>query len=159
MFVGCITKFNYLGFGGATSGGGMFGTPASTGIFGSTQTQTPAAGATGMFGTPTNTAFGTQNKPAFAFGGNSTSNSLFGQSQTQPTQATSLFGQPAAQPAAAGGSLFGSSPFGGGSVGGFGTSATTGTTGTTIKFNPPAGTDSMVLLVFNHLYNFFLYFC
>jgi nuclear pore complex protein Nup98-Nup96 len=135
----CGLKLFYSGFGGATSGGGMFGTPASTGMFGSTQTQTPAAGATGMFGTPT-TAFGTQNKPAFGFGATSTSNSLFGQSQTQPTQTSSLFGQPAAQPAAAGGSLFGSSPFGGG----FGSSTTTGTTGTTIKFNPPAGTDSMV---------------
>ena len=144
-------KPNQSGFGGATSGGGMFGTPtAQTGIFGSTpQTQTPAAGSTGMFGA--NTGFGVQNKPAFAFGGGtSTSNSLFGQSQTQPTQTSSLFGQPTVQAAPATGGLFGSS-FGGG--GGFGSTASAAT-GTTIKFNPPAGTDSMVQSIYNIMYPF-----
>jgi hypothetical protein len=50
------------GFGGGTSGGSLFGTPAaSTGMFGSnTQPTAPSAGTTGMFGAATNTGFGAQ---------------------------------------------------------------------------------------------------
>ena len=130
-------------FGSGTSGGSLFGAPApSTGMFGATpQASAPATGATGIFGAATSTGFGAQAKPAFGFGA-TTSNSLFGQSQAQPTQATSLFGQPTVQPTASTGTgLFGSSSFGS-TMGAFG--ATSGTTGTTIKFNAPAGTDSMV---------------
>lgn len=132
------------GFGGGASGGSLFGTPApSTGMFGSNvQPAAPASGTTGMFGAATNTGFGTQAKPAFGFGATSTSNSLFGQPQTQPTQTTSLFGQQTAQAAPSTGTgLFGSSSFGS-TMGAFGSSS--GTTGTTVKFNPPAGTDSMM---------------
>lgn len=112
-------------------------------MFGSNvQPAAPASGTTGMFGAATNTGFGTQAKPAFGFGATSTSNSLFGQPQTQPTQTTSLFGQQTAQAAPSTGTgLFGSSSFGS-TMGAFGSSS--GTTGTTVKFNPPAGTDSMV---------------
>lgn len=111
-------------------------------MFGSTaQATAPSSGATGMFGAATNTGFGAQAKPAFGFGA-TTSSSLFGQPQAQPTQTTSLFGQPTAQPTQSTGTgLFGSTSFGS-SMGAFG--AASGTTGTTIKFTPPAGTDSMV---------------
>ena len=142
------SNFCLPGFASGTSGGSIFGspTPATGGIFGATaqptaqgvaaQAATAGTAGGGLFGGGTNTAFGAQ-KPAFGFA-SGTSTGLFGQTQTQPAQTTSLFGQPAAQPAQAGG-LFGSS-FGGGPT--FG--ATAGPTGTTIKFNPPAGTDSMV---------------
>lgn len=145
-----IKIFVNIGFGGGTSGGGIFGTPApSTGMFGSTaQPAAPAAGTTGMFGATTNTGFGAQAKPAFGFGATSTSNSLFGQPQAQPTQTSSLFGQPTVQATPSTGTgLFGSSSFGS-TMGAFG-GASAGTTGTTIKFNPPAGTDSMVTLAFS----------
>ncbi len=137
----------HIGFGGGTSGGGIFGTPApAAGMFGSTaQPTAPTTGATGMFGAATNTGFGAQTKPGFGFGATSTSSSLFGQPQAQPTQTSSLFGQPTVQATPSTGTgLFGSSSFGS-TMGAFG-GASSGTTGTTIKFNPPAGTDSMVIL-------------
>ena len=133
------------GFGATTSGGSLFGTPAAStgGIFGApTQPTgvgtTQGATGTGLFGSSTNTAFGAP-KPAFGFG-TGTSSGLFGQPQAQPAQTTGLFAQPTSQPAPTG-SMFGGSTFGAST---FGSTAAAGPVGTTIKFNPPTGSDSMV---------------
>ena len=113
-------------------------------MFGSnTQPTVPSTGTTGMFGAATNTGFGAQAKPAFGFGATSTSSSLFGQPQSQPTQTNSLFGQPTAQATPSTGTgLFGGSSFGS-TIGGFG--GTGGAiTGTPVKFSPLAGNDNVV---------------
>ncbi|XP_054162545.1 nuclear pore complex protein Nup98-Nup96-like [Oppia nitens] len=120
-----------------TPGGGLFGsmtatqTPQQTGLFGSTATQPFGSTQTSIFGTTPNTVttntFGSQSAPS-AFGG--TTSSIFGTTQ----QNNSLFG----------GNRFGTtsttSPFGNTSL----TQPMSAPNGTTIKFNAPAGTDTMM---------------
>lgn len=135
-----------IGFGSTAPATGMFGSQApSTGMFGAAAQPAVAGAAPGstggnLFGATANTGFGAQAKPAFGFGATSSSGGLFGQPQAQPTQNSSLFTQPGQTAQQPGGTMFGASSFGGG--GAFGAAA--GSTGTTIKFNPPQGTDSMV---------------
>ncbi|KAB1272949.1 Nuclear pore complex protein Nup98-Nup96, partial [Camelus dromedarius] len=108
---------------------------------------TPFGGGTGGFGTTStfgqNTGFGTTSGGAFgtsAFGSSNNTGGLFGNSQTKPDFGTST----------SSGGLFGttnttSNPFGSTSGSLFGPSSfTAAPTGTTIKFNPPTGTDTMV---------------
>ncbi|XP_066033346.1 nuclear pore complex protein Nup98-Nup96 isoform X2 [Chamaea fasciata] len=148
------------GFG--TSSGGAFGTSAfgsnnNTGsLFGSTQTK-PG----GLFGSTTfNQPATSSTSTGFGFGTSTgTSNSLFGTTSTGGSLFSSqnnAFAQN--KPAGFGnfgtstssGGLFGttnttSNPFGSTSGSLFGpTSFTAAPTGTTIKFNPPTGTDTMV---------------
>lgn len=143
-------------FGSSSFGVSTPSAPMSGGLFGST---TPAAG-TGLFGQPS-TAFGAPaatSTGGFGFGSTSNTGSLFG-SSTPSTQSsgglfgntsTSAFGTP--RPAfggfgstTTGTGLFGQNTSTGtslfGSTGGFNTTAPTGTT---IKFNPPTGTDTMM---------------
>ncbi|XP_035208870.1 nuclear pore complex protein Nup98-Nup96-like, partial [Stegodyphus dumicola] len=154
---------NTTAFGAKPATGNVFGasafgvaTPNTGGLFGSS---TPATG-TGLFG-QTSTAFGapaSTSTGTFGFGATSTSGGLFG-SATPSTQSsgslfggssTSAFGAP--RPAFGG---FGTTTTG---TGLFGQATNTGTslfgasggftsaaqTGTTIKFNPPTGTDTMM---------------
>ncbi|CAG9854284.1 unnamed protein product [Phyllotreta striolata] len=109
------------GFGTAVSTQSGFGT---TNLFGQQQQQQPTTGV--LFNTTS--TFGQQNKPTgFGFGTQATQPGLFGQTQQQQQQPTSLF-QPAAN------NLFGASnAFGQQSTG----------TGT-VKFNPVTGTDTML---------------
>lgn len=103
---------------------GFGSTSTAGGLFGSTQQQNTSSG---IFGNTASPAFGTSRSSFGNFGNTSGGSTLFGTSQTQHT--SGLFGQNAT----AGTGLFGSS-------GGFGSN----TTGTTIKFNPPTGTDTMM---------------
>ncbi|XP_042543523.1 nuclear pore complex protein Nup98-Nup96 isoform X1 [Dipodomys spectabilis] len=147
------------GFG--TTSGGAFGTSAfgssnNTGsLFGNSQTK-PG----GLFGTSSFSQPATSTSTGFGFGTSTgTSNSLFGSSST----GTSLFSSQnnafaQNKPTGFGnfgtstssGGLFGttnttSNPFGSTSGSLFGPSSfTAAPTGTTIKFNPPTGTDTMV---------------
>ncbi|XP_052617281.1 nuclear pore complex protein Nup98-Nup96 isoform X6 [Peromyscus californicus insignis] len=147
------------GFG--TTSGGAFGTSAfgssnnTGGLFGNSQTK-PG----GLFGTNSFTQPATSTSTGFGFGTSTgTSNSLFGTAST----GTSLFSSQnnafaQNKPTGFGnfgtstssGGLFGttnttSNPFGGTSGSLFGPSSfTAAPTGTTIKFNPPTGTDTMV---------------
>ncbi|XP_051005035.1 nuclear pore complex protein Nup98-Nup96 isoform X2 [Acomys russatus] len=145
---------------GATSGG-AFGTSAfgssnnTGGLFGNSQTK-PG----GLFGTNSFSQPATSTSTGFGFGTSTgTSNSLFGTAST----GTSLFSSQnnafaQNKPTGFGnfgtstssGGLFGttnttSNPFGSTSGSLFGPSSfTAAPTGTTIKFNPPTGTDTMV---------------
>ncbi|XP_074191957.1 nuclear pore complex protein Nup98-Nup96 isoform X6 [Rhinolophus sinicus] len=147
------------GFG--TTSGGAFGTSAfgssnnTGGLFGNSQTK-PG----GLFGTNSFSQPATSTSTGFGFGTSTgTSNSLFGPAST----GTSLFSSQnnafaQNKPTGFGnfgtstssGGLFGntnttSNPFGSTSGSLFGPSSFTATpTGTTIKFNPPTGTDTMV---------------
>ncbi|ELW71834.1 Nuclear pore complex protein Nup98-Nup96 [Tupaia chinensis] len=147
------------GFG--TTSGGAFGTSAfgssnnTGGLFGNSQTK-PG----GLFGTNSFSQPATSTSTGFGFGTSTgTSNSLFGTAST----GTSLFSSQnnafaQNKPAGFGnfgtstssGGLFGttnttSNPFGSTSGSLFGPSSfTAAPTGTTIKFNPPTGTDTMV---------------
>nr|XP_045000918.1 nuclear pore complex protein Nup98-Nup96 isoform X2 [Jaculus jaculus] len=147
------------GFG--TTSGGAFGTSAfgsnntTGGLFGNSQTK-PG----GLFGTSSFSQPATSTSTSFGFGTSTgTSNSLFGTAGT----GTSLFSSQnnafaQNKPTGFGnfgtstssGGLFGttnttSNPFGSTSGSLFGPSSfTTAPTGTTIKFNPPTGTDTMV---------------
>ncbi|XP_029412463.1 nuclear pore complex protein Nup98-Nup96 isoform X4 [Nannospalax galili] len=147
------------GFG--TTSGGAFGTSAfgssnnTGGLFGNTQTK-PG----GLFGNNSFSQPATSTSTGFGFGTSTgTSNSLFGTAST----GTSLFSSQnnafaQNKPSGFGnfgtstssGGLFGttnttSNPFGSTSGSLFGPSSfTTAPTGTTIKFNPPTGTDTMV---------------
>ncbi|XP_021098892.1 nuclear pore complex protein Nup98-Nup96 isoform X6 [Heterocephalus glaber] len=147
------------GFG--TTAGGAFGTSAfgsstnTGGLFGNSQTK-PG----GLFGTNSFSQPATSTSTGFGFGTSTgTSNSLFGTAST----GTSLFSSqsnafPQNKPSGFGnfgtstssGGLFGttntnSNPFGSTSGSLFGPSSfTAAPTGTTIKFNPPTGTDTMV---------------
>ncbi|CAL1263408.1 unnamed protein product [Larinioides sclopetarius] len=143
-------------FGSSSFGVSTPSAPMSGGLFGST---TPASG-TGLFGQPS-TAFGTPaatSTGGFGFGATSNTGGLFG-SATPSTQSSgglfgntssSAFGTP--RPAfggfgstTTGTGLFGQNTSTGtglfGSSGGFNTTAPTGTT---VKFNPPTGTDTMM---------------
>ncbi|XP_048644117.1 nuclear pore complex protein Nup98-Nup96 isoform X8 [Marmota marmota marmota] len=146
---------------GTTSGGGAFGTSAfgsssnTGGLFGNSQTK-PG----GLFGTNSFSQPATSTSTGFGFGTSTgTSNSLFGTAST----GTSLFSSQnnafaQNKPTGFGnfgtstnsGGLFGttnttSNPFGSTSGSLFGPSSfTAAPTGTTIKFNPPTGTDTMV---------------
>lgn len=150
----------------ATSGFGTptaFGTatPSAGGLFGTTATSTTGGGLFGGGGTA-GTGFGTT---GFNYGAGtpsvSTGGSLFGQKTQAST--TGLFGTPSSSTAFGGGTGFGGAGFGttttstGGGMFGtttptagglFGTASTTGfgaqQSGTTVKFNPPAGQDTMV---------------
>ncbi|XP_076969861.1 nuclear pore complex protein Nup98-Nup96 isoform X1 [Tamandua tetradactyla] len=147
------------GFG--TTSGGAFGTSAfgssnnTGGLFGNSQTK-PG----GLFGTNSFSQPATSTSTGFGFGTSTgTSNSLFGTAST----GTSLFSSQNnafAQNKPAGFGNFGTStssvglfgttnttsnPFGSTSGSLFGPSSfTAAPTGTTIKFNPPTGTDTMV---------------
>ncbi|XP_022377491.1 nuclear pore complex protein Nup98-Nup96 isoform X2 [Enhydra lutris kenyoni] len=147
------------GFG--TTSGGAFGTSAfgssnnTGGLFGNSQTK-PG----GLFGTNSFSQPATSTSTGFGFGTSTgTSNSLFGTAGT----GTSLFSSQnnafaQNKPTGFGnfgtstssGGLFGttnttSNPFGSTSGSLFGPSSfTAAPTGTTIKFNPPTGTDTMV---------------
>ncbi|XP_049745938.1 nuclear pore complex protein Nup98-Nup96 isoform X4 [Elephas maximus indicus] len=147
------------GFG--TTTGGAFGTSAfgssnnTGGLFGNSQTK-PG----GLFGTNSFSQTATSTSTGFGFGTSTgTSNSLFGTAST----GTSLFSSQnnafaQNKPTGFGnfgtstssGGLFGttnttSNPFGSTSGSLFGPSSfTAAPTGTTIKFNPPTGTDTMV---------------
>ncbi|XP_006825402.1 nuclear pore complex protein Nup98-Nup96-like [Saccoglossus kowalevskii] len=107
----------------STSGGFNFGGQTqSTGLFGTAGTS-GTTGTTGLFATPSTSTAGGAGFGA-NFGGTAGSGGLFGQ-----TAATAPFGQTGTTPTAG---LFG--------AGGFGANVPTGTT---IKFNPPTGTDIM----------------
>ncbi|GFT07519.1 nuclear pore complex protein Nup98-Nup96 [Nephila pilipes] len=143
-------------FGSSTFGVSTPSAPMSGGLFGST---TPATG-TGLFGQPS-TAFGAPaatSTGGFGFGATSNTGGLFG-SSTPSTQSsgglfgntsTSAFGTPRPSFGGFGSTTTGTGLFGQntstgtglfGSTGGFNTTAPTGTT---IKFNPPTGTDTMM---------------
>lgn len=133
---------------GANNSGGLFGTTQNKpgGLFGTTTFQQPATSST---------------TSAFGFGASTgTANSLFGSTNTGggglfSSQQSNAFGQ--AKPSTFGtfgtstssGGLFGntnttSNPFGGTTSNLFGGSTfSAAPTGTTIKFNPPSGTDTM----------------
>ncbi|XP_028907504.1 nuclear pore complex protein Nup98-Nup96 isoform X1 [Ornithorhynchus anatinus] len=148
------------GFG--TTSGGAFGTSAfgsnnnTGGLFGNTQTKPGGLFGSNTFSQPATSSTST----GFGFGTSTgTSNSLFGAASTGASLFSSqnnAFAQN--KPAGFGnfgtstssGGLFGttnttSNPFGGTSGSLFGPSSfTAAPTGTTIKFNAPTGTDSMV---------------
>ncbi|XP_067889099.1 nuclear pore complex protein Nup98-Nup96 isoform X2 [Heterodontus francisci] len=143
------------GFGAATAG---FGTAANAGggLFGSTQNKPGGLFGSSSFGQPATSS----TNAGFGFG-TSTSNSLFGGTSTGglfSNQQSNAFTQ--SKPAGGfgtfgtsttGGGLFGttstaSNPFGGtsGTLFGGTSFSTAAPTGTTVKFNPPTGTDTMV---------------
>ncbi|CAB3372945.1 Hypothetical predicted protein [Cloeon dipterum] len=145
------TGFQSTGFG--STGSTLFGgttAQATSGLFGGTpapafgqqpqQQQQSAfsgfntAGSSSLFGSNSASTFA-QPKPAFgAFGASTQSSGLFGS-------------QPAVSTATSSASLFNNQPTGGlfGSSGGFGASTNNNNViGTPIKFNPLAGTDTMV---------------
>lgn len=148
-------------FGAKPAGNNVFGssafgtsTPSTGGLFGTT---TPSTG-TSMFGQPS-TAFGqpaSTSGGSFGFGSTSTTGGLFG-TNTQSTQSSSLFGNTATSAfgtprptfggfgtTTAGTSLFGQSTSTGTGLFGGSTGFSSATNGTTIKFNPPTGTDTMM---------------
>ncbi|KAK1875220.1 Nuclear pore complex protein Nup98-Nup96 [Dissostichus eleginoides] len=152
---GTTGGFGTSAFGAAANTGGLFG-PAQAkpgGLFGaSTFSQPPASSAATGFGFGAAAAGGT---PTSLFGntGTGTTGGLFSQPSnafgaSKPTSFGS-FGTSAAS-----GGLFGSTaaaasnPFGGSAVsslfGGAGFTAAQQQPGTTVKFNPPTGTDTMV---------------
>ncbi|KAK7807158.1 hypothetical protein U0070_018149 [Myodes glareolus] len=131
-------------FGGGTGGFGTTSTFGQRGLFGTNSFSQPATSTSTGFGFGTST--GTSNS---LFGTASTGTSLFSSqnnafAQNKPTG----FGNFGASTSSGG--LFGttnttSNPFGSTSGSLFGPSSfTAAPTGTTIKFNPPTGTDTMV---------------
>ncbi|KAJ7320252.1 hypothetical protein JRQ81_019763 [Phrynocephalus forsythii] len=139
--------FGTSAFGTNNNAGGLFGTAQSKpgGLFGSTTFSQPATSSTSTgfgFGTSTGTSSG-------LFGTASTGGGLFS-SQNNAFAQSKPVGFGSFGTSTSSGGLFGatnttSSPFGGTSGSLFGsTSFTAVPTGTTIKFNPPTGTDTMV---------------
>ncbi|KAM8975297.1 nuclear pore complex protein Nup98-Nup96 isoform 2-T2 [Pelodytes ibericus] len=140
------TGFGTSAFGTNNNTGGLFGNTQTKpgGLFGSTTFNQPATSSTtsgfgfGAATGTTNSLFGATNTGGGLF---SSQNNAFG--QTKPT----TFGNFGTS--TSGGGLFGntsttSNPFGGNSSSLFGpTTFTAAPTGTTVKFNPPAGTDTM----------------
>ncbi|XP_009989585.1 PREDICTED: nuclear pore complex protein Nup98-Nup96 [Tauraco erythrolophus] len=139
--------FGTSAFGSNNNTGGLFGSTQTKpgGLFGSTTFNQPATSSTSTgFGFGTST--GTSNS---LFGTTSTGGGLFSSQNNAFTQnKPSGFGNFGTSTSSGG--LFGttnttSNPFGGTSGSLFGpTSFTAAPTGTTIKFNPPTGTDTMV---------------
>nr|XP_014352655.1 PREDICTED: nuclear pore complex protein Nup98-Nup96 [Latimeria chalumnae] len=146
------------GFGTATGGFGStaFGSNSNTGLFGNTQSK-PG----GLFGSSSFTQPATSStSTGFGFGASSgTSNSLFGSStaggglfssQNNAFSQNKPGGFGTFGTSTSSGGLFGttstaSNPFGGTTGSLFGSTGFGSTTnGTTIKFNPPTGTDTMV---------------
>lgn len=148
-------------FGAKPAGNNVFGsstfgtsTPSTGGLFGTT---TPSTG-TSLFGQPS-TAFGqpaSTSGGSFGFGSTSTTGGLFG-TNTQPTQSSSLFGNTATSAfgtprptfggfgtSTTGTGLFGQSTSTGTGLFGASTGFSSAPNGTTIKFNPPTGTDTMM---------------
>ncbi|CAG0880668.1 unnamed protein product [Cyprideis torosa] len=119
-------------FGQSTTGFGA--APQQNSLFGSTQA-TAQPTSTSLFGTAANASPFGQKSTTFGGGFGSTSGGgLFGQTPQQPTP--SLFGQTSTM--TSGGSLFGSTST-------FSTAfAGTAPVGTTVKFNPPTSTDTMM---------------
>ncbi|XP_038674987.1 nuclear pore complex protein Nup98-Nup96 isoform X3 [Scyliorhinus canicula] len=136
------------GFGAATNaGGGLFGNTQNKpgGLFGSSSFGQPATSSTNAgfgFGTATSNSL---------FGGASTGGLFSNQQSNAFTQSKPAGGFGTFGTSTAGGGLFGttstaSNPFGGtsGTLFGGTTFTTAAPTGTTVKFNPPTGTDTMV---------------
>ncbi|XP_034406780.1 nuclear pore complex protein Nup98-Nup96 isoform X3 [Cyclopterus lumpus] len=158
---GATGGFGTSAFGATANTGGLFG-PAQNkpgGLFGSSTFTQPAAPATNTgfgFGAATGTA-----TSLFGNTGTGASSGLFSQpSNAFGAQKPTTFGKvslPSCPPgfgtSTTSGGLFGSTntasnPFGGGGVaslfGGSGFTAAQQQPGTTVKFNPPTGTDTMV---------------
>uniref|UniRef100_A0AAR2LBS6 Nuclear pore complex protein Nup98-Nup96 n=1 Tax=Pygocentrus nattereri TaxID=42514 RepID=A0AAR2LBS6_PYGNA len=157
---GTSSTFGQQNTGFGTTGGfgsSAFGTTNNTGgLFGATQNKPGGLFGSSTFSQPVTSS----TSSGFGFGAASgTSNSLFGSTNTGGgglfSQQGNAFG--ANKPASFGtfgtstssGGLFGttsttSNPFGGTSGSLFGSSGFTATPGTTIKFNPPTGSDTMV---------------
>ncbi|XP_048349598.1 nuclear pore complex protein Nup98-Nup96-like [Sphaerodactylus townsendi] len=139
--------FGTSAFGTNNNTGGLFGSTQAKpgGLFGSSTFSQPATSSTSTgfgFGTSTGTSSG-------LFGTASTGGGLFSSQNNAFAQSKPVgFGNFGTSTSSSG--LFGttnttSNPFGGTSGSLFGsTSFTTVPTGTTIKFNPPTGTDTMV---------------
>ncbi|XP_054829364.1 nuclear pore complex protein Nup98-Nup96 isoform X2 [Eublepharis macularius] len=139
--------FGTSAFGSNNNTGGLFGSTQAKpgGLFGSSTFSQPATSSTSTgfgFGTSTGTSSG-------LFGTASTGGGLFSSQNNAFAQSKPVgFGNFGTSTSSGG--LFGttnttSNPFGGTSGSLFGsTSFTTVPTGTTIKFNPPTGTDTMV---------------
>ncbi|XP_077197228.1 nuclear pore complex protein Nup98-Nup96 isoform X2 [Paroedura picta] len=139
--------FGTSAFGSSNNAGGLFGNTQAKpgGLFGSSTFSQPATSSTSTgfgFGTSTGTSSG-------LFGTASTGGGLFS-SQNNAFAQNKPVGFGNFGTSTSSGGLFGttnttSNPFGGTSGSLFGsTSFTTVPTGTTIKFNPPTGTDTMV---------------
>ncbi|XP_061485203.1 nuclear pore complex protein Nup98-Nup96 isoform X2 [Rhineura floridana] len=139
--------FGTSAFGSNNNTGGLFGSAQTKpgGLFGSSTFSQPATSSTSTgfgFGTSTGTSSG-------LFGTASTGGGLFS-SQNNAFAQNKPVGFGNFGTSTSSGGLFGttnttSNPFGGTSGSLFGsTSFTTVPTGTTIKFNPPTGTDTMV---------------
>ncbi|XP_028322380.1 nuclear pore complex protein Nup98-Nup96 isoform X2 [Gouania willdenowi] len=156
---GTTNSFGTSGFGTTTNSGGLFGSTQNKpgGLFGSTNFSQPVTSSTSA---------------GFGFGAASGASSLFGNTGggaggglfSQPNNAFSAnkptsFGSFGTSTSSGGGGLFGaanatSNPFGGGATSLFGGSGFTSTQqqqqqqqqqpGTTVKFNPPSGSDTMV---------------
>ncbi|XP_033001542.1 nuclear pore complex protein Nup98-Nup96 isoform X3 [Lacerta agilis] len=140
--------FGTSAFGTNNNAGGLFGTaqtkPGTGGLFGSSTFSQPATSSTSTgfgFGTSTGTSSG-------LFGTASTGGGLFSSQNNAFAQSKPVgFGNFGTSTSSGG--LFGTTnttanPFGGTSGSLFGSTSFTVPTGTTIKFNPPTGTDTMV---------------
>uniref|UniRef100_A0A1I7TES5 Nuclear pore complex protein Nup98-Nup96 n=1 Tax=Caenorhabditis tropicalis TaxID=1561998 RepID=A0A1I7TES5_9PELO len=148
---------------GASSGSGLFGqntqnkglfgqttnqNTTTSSIFGSTQNK-PASSLFGGASTTTSNLFGspqTQNNQSSLFGGGQTNanRSLFGGASTSTTTGGSLFGGTSNTSNTGTSSLFGSNNNAAGSNSLFGGASGSAVTGTTIKFEPPINSDTMM---------------
>ncbi|XP_022250007.1 nuclear pore complex protein Nup98-Nup96-like isoform X2 [Limulus polyphemus] len=119
LFSGSTTGFGQPSSTGST--GFAFGNPSTSGNLFGGNTQTASGG---LFGSSSTSAFGTP-RPTFGGFSSNTGTGLFGQQQQQQT--TGLFSQTATP-----------------STGLFGSTGFSTTVGTTVKFNPPIGSDTMM---------------